>query len=261
MVMRDASGKVVRLGGFLDIIGLRVAPAIDDETWPRIAPLIDEWVTDTDRSVIDNLDFVEELDAGVLSRLNLMDGQANRRVMEMVMQFVAIGPLAQYLETKGGLTRAQGQQVTSIVNEYHQQLLNEVQAAAKAEAAGLPPKEREEKEVHATSRFIFTLMARDALASYYRQLDELAPNLGKIVAGLDLESVPKATVERAVQSLSSARGVEEQRKIVKAALSALSFDQRRQVLMKARELAPKLDARTAYASEVEALKSMPADGK
>jgi hypothetical protein len=255
MVRRGADGKVERLHGFLDVIGLHLCPEIDAAAWEKALPMIDEWVYDTDRSVIDNLDFIEEFDGGVLNKLDLLDANMNRRVMEMEMQFIAIGPLTAYLEVKGALTRAQSQSATNIVNEYHQQVMNELRDAAQKEFAALPEEERTNKVTHVTSRFIFELMARDAMASYERQLDELAPNFAKIVSGMKLDPKVKATVDRATGSLKDAAPGEERRKVVKAGLAALSFDQRRSVLTRARELAPKFDARTAYADVVAKLKA------
>lgn len=255
IVIRDSGGKVVRLGGFLDVLAMRMAPEIDDATWTKAAPLIDEWVYDTDRSVIDNLDFVEALDGGVLDTLNLMDQASNRRMMEMVMQFVAIGPLASYLEMKGGLTRAQGQLVTNIANEYHQQIMNEINEATKKQVAGLPEDEQQNKIVHASSRFIFKLMARDALASYDRQLDALAPRFDAVVAGVKPDAKAAAAIKAASAAIKAADSPEDTRAAVKKGLAALTFDQRRAVLDASYKQMPKFNARTAYQAEVDEIRA------
>lgn len=255
MVIRGADGKVVRFPGFKDVIALRLSSSIDEATWAKITPLIDEWVYDTDRSVIDNLDFVEQLDTGVLDTLNLMDAASNRRVMEMVMQFVAIGQLAAYLEQRGGLTRPQGQEVTNISNEYFQQIMNEVVGAATKEAEGLPAEKQQEKVVHAQSRFIFGLMARDALESYERQLDALAPRFDAVLAGVTPTAAQKSGLDAASAAIKAAGTPEDKRAAVKKGLAALTFEQRRAVLAASYEQMPKLDPRTAYQGTVDAIRA------
>jgi hypothetical protein len=254
LVRRDADGKVVRLEGFVDVIALHVNELVDAAAWERCAPLIDEWVTDTDRSVIDNLDFVEELDRGVLGTLDLMDQNSNRRVMEMMMQFIAIGPLTAFLETRGGLTRPQAQHNTAITNEYYQQMLNEVRDTTQRQFADLPDEARQAKIIHAQSAFIYQMMSRDAMASYDRQLDILAPNFAKIAAALALDPGARAQVDGLVSSIRDAQPGPERRKVVKAALAALPFDQRREVLTRSLAMTPKFDPRTAYSQTVAGLK-------
>jgi hypothetical protein len=255
MVIRGADGKVVRFPGFKDILALRLAPSIDDATWAKISPIIDEWMYDMDRSVIDNLDFVEQLDTGVLDNLNLMDPASNRRMMEMVMQFVAIGPLAAYLERQEGLTRAQGQEVTNISNEYYQQIMNEVVEAAKKESAGLSEDDQQKKVVHAQSRFIFQLMARDAMASYERQLDALAPRFEGLAMGVKPDATAQAGIKAAAAAIKSAKTPEDTRAAVKKGLAALSFDQRRAVLDASYKQMPKLDPKTAYQDSVDSIRA------
>jgi hypothetical protein len=255
MVIRGADGKVVQFPGFKDVLALRLAPSIDDATWTKITPMIGEWVYDIDRSVIDNLDFVEQLDTGVLDSLNLMDPASNRRMMEMVMQFVAIGPLAAYLERQEGLTRAQGQEVTNISNEYYQQIMNEVVEAAKKESAGLSEDDQQKKVVHAQSRFIFQLMSRDAMASYERQLDALAPRFEGLAMGVKPDATAQAGIKAAAGAIQSATTPEDKRAAVKKGLAALTFDQRRAVLDASYKQLPDLDARTAYQESVDTIRA------
>lgn len=255
LVRRDPSGKVIRLTGFVDIIALHLNPQIDQETWAKAGPVIDEWVMDTDRSVIDNLDFVEALDDGVLTQLDLLDAANNRRVMEMMMQFIAIGNLTPYLESKGALSRAQAQQNTNMVNEHYQQIMNEVREEAQRSFASLPEEERSNKVIHAQSKFIFDLMSRDAVASYERQLDLLGPAFPGLLSGLSIDQATRASVQSMVGAIKDARPGAERRKVTKAALRALPFEVRREVLTRSLAAAPRFDPRTAYGDVVSWLRS------
>lgn len=255
LVRRDPAGKIIRLSGFVDIIALHLNPQVDQEAWSKAGPVIDEWVLDTDRSVIDNLDFVEALDDGVLSELDLLDAANNRRVMEMMMQFIAIGNLTPYLESKGALTRVQAQQNTNMVNEHYQQIMNEVREEAQRKFSGLSEEERSNKVIHAQSKFIFDLMSRDAVASYERQLDLLAPAFPNLLSGLKIDQATRTSVQSMVGAIKDARPGAERRKVTKAALRALPFDVRREVLGKSLAAAPRFDPRTAYSDIVAWLKN------
>ncbi len=248
MVRHDSDGKIVRFEGVVDIMALHRNPTIDAATWDKMSPHIKDWVGDMDRAVIDNLDFVEKIDGGMLSDLNLMDMNNNRMVMEMMMQFLAIGPLTGYLESKNAISRFQSQVNTNIVNDYLQPILNEVRedSLAKARAAGNNQAAIDEATAKATSKFIFELMCRDGMESYRRMLDAAAPNMNNLVAALKPDEKTLAAVRPALGSIGAAEAGAERRKVVKSVLAALSFDQRREVLRKAREMAPAFDPKTAY---------------
>jgi hypothetical protein len=175
-----------------------------------------------------------------------MDMNVNRMLMEMMMQFLSIGPVTTYLETKGALTRIQSQVNTNIENDYLQRMLDEIRAAAQEEAKALPDGEKEEHAVNATSRFIFSLMSRDATASYTRQLEEAAPNAATVVAEMKLDKATTDKLRGALAAAKDAKAGAPRRAAMKALLAALTFDQRRDFLQRARRLAPPFNPRTAF---------------
>lgn len=246
LVRYDAQGRVIPLDGIMDIYALHRNPTIDEATWSAITPVLVEWMGDVDQSVIDNLDFIEKLDGGLLNTVDVMDMNTNRMVMEMMMQFLAIGPATTILEQRGVLTRLQSQVNTNIYNDYLQKMLDQTGADAQKQAATLPEGERDTAVVNARSRFIFGLMWRDARVSYARQLDEAAPNLDRIIADMKLDKDTMARVAPALASVRSAQPGDERRKVVKAVLAALPFDKRRELLTRARALAPPFNPRSAY---------------
>ncbi len=243
---RDENGKTKRIDGILDIYSLHRNPTIDEATWQKITPVLVEWMGDMDWAVIDNLDFVEKLDGGMLDRVEIMDMNNNRMIMEMMMQFLSIGPATTTMDTKGALTKFQAQVNTNIGNEYLQRLLDEERQAAQERAKALPEAEREAFVVNGTSRFIFDLMWRDANASYIRQLDEAAPNVDAIIDQLSLSGDTASNAMDAARKVKAAAPGEARRRAMKETLALMPFDKRQEFLKKAREAAPPFNPRTAY---------------
>ena len=246
IIEKGPDGKTPPLEGVLGLMALHRNPKIDDATWAKVAPAATEWMSDVDQSVIDNLDFVEKLDGGILNSVKVMDMNVNRMLMEMMMQFLSIGPVTTYLETKGALTRIQSQVNTNIENDYLQRMLDEIRENAKKEAAALPPEQAEEHTVNSTSRFIFSLMSRDAMASYARQLDEAAPNAATIVGEMKLDKAAMDKLKTPLAAVKDAKAAPARRGAMKTLLAALPFDQRRDFLQRARRTAPAFNPKTAY---------------
>ncbi len=244
---RDANGKVVRLEGVLDLMALHRNPLVDEATWQKATPVLVEWMEDVDRSVIDNLDFVEKLDGGILETTNVMDMNNNRMVMEMMLQFMSIGPASAVLDQKGALTKQQAQVNTNIGNDYLQKMLDEERQIAQEEARALPEGDgRDQHVVNRTSQFIYELMWRDARESYKRQLDEAAPHLDPLIDQLKLPGGMSAEVKDAARKVKAAPPGEARRTAMKLTLALMPFDKRREMLSRARELAPPFNPRTAY---------------
>ncbi len=246
LVQLDANGKVIPLEGVIDICSLHRNPTIDNATWQKVTPVLVEWMSDVDRSVIDNLDFVEALDGGVLENTDVMDMNNNRKIMEMMMQFLSIGPATTTMEQRGALSRTQALVNTNIGNDYLQKMLDQTRQEAQARAESLPDDQKEAHVVNSTSKFIFTLMWRDAQQSYARQLDEAAPNLDKLINSLTLAPEVATQAKDAARKVKAASAGESRRRAMKETLALIPFDKRRELLTKARDLAPPFNPRTAY---------------
>lgn len=243
---RDENERTITLEGVVDIYALHRNPLIDEAAWAKLTPTLTEWMGDVDQAVIDNLDFIEKLDSGILNTVDITDMNGNRMVMEMMMQFLAIGPATTILDSKGVLTKVQSQVNTNITNEYLQRHMDETGAEAQKASQNLPENERENAVVNARSRFIFGLMWRDAQASWMRQLDEAAPNLESIVGKMNLDAKTLDSIKPAIAAVKDAEPGPERRKVVKAVLAGLAFDKRRELLTRARDAAPPFNPRTAY---------------
>jgi hypothetical protein len=237
-------GKIQRLSGILDILALRVNPLVDAATLDKVRPLVKEWMTDVDQIAIDNLDFLEKIEPldgspGMIEQFDISQQDKLQTIGQIMTHLMSAGPLSSFLETKGGLTREQSQLNQQITSDYLQKVMNEIMADS-----GVPndlsqkPQSEEErtKQVNTVSRFLYELSCRDAVESYHRLLVQTAPNLDKAI-----ESVGAKADAGAVAKAKSARTDQDKRAAVRDAMKGLSFDQRRELLQKGREMAGDFD--------------------
>jgi hypothetical protein len=237
-------GKIIRLDGIVDLLALQKNSLIDQATRDRIRPMIKEWMADVDQIAIDNLDFIEQIEPldgtpGIIDRFDIRETDKLTTVGQIMTHLMSAGPLSSYLETKGGLTREQSQLNQQIGSDYLQKVMNEIMADnGVPNALEQAPKTEEEKthQVNTVSKFLYGLSCRDAVESYHRLLVQTAPNIDKVIASMKVNVDPAA-----VAKAKSARSNEERRAAVRAIVKGLTFDQRREVLDKGRELAGDFD--------------------
>jgi hypothetical protein len=249
MVVRGPDGKVKRIEAQLDLLALHRNVLVDDATRERIRPVLHEWIADLDQLVIDNLDFLERVlppdgSTGVIDQIDLNNAATVQPVAQMMNQLIAAGPLTAHLQSKGVLTREQSDLNQRIISDYLQQVMNEVLAANQVPAAqGAQPQNQEERnrQVNTVSRHLYALSARDAISSYYRQMESAAPHAEQIVAATELGSEVAQKVRPLVAEAKSAQTDLERRRSVRMILNELTFDQRREFLQRAKEIVPERD--------------------
>jgi hypothetical protein len=237
-------GKIQRLGGILDILALRVNPQVDAATMEKVRPLVKEWMADVDQIAIDNLDFLEKIEPldgtpGMIDSFDISQSDKLTTIGQIMTHLMSAGPLSSYLETKGALTREQSQLNQQITSEYLQKVMNEIMAEN-----GVPndmnqrPQSEEErtKQVNTISRFLYELSCRDAVESYHRLLVQTAPNVDKALAAINAKAD-----QAAVSKAKAASSDKDKRAAVREVMKSLSFDQRRALLEKGRELAGDFD--------------------
>jgi hypothetical protein len=249
MVVRGPDGKIVRIERQLDLLALHRNSLVDDATRERVRPVLREWLMDLDQLVIDNLDFLERIEPpdgspGVIERIDLNDASTVQPVAQMMNQLIAAGPLTAHLQSRGVLTREQADLNQRIISDYLQQVMNEVLAANQVPAArGDQPQNQEERnlQVNTVSRHLYALSARDAISSYYRQLQSAAPYAEQIAAATEMTSEQREKIAPLVGTARSAQTEIQRRQGVRRIMNELSFDQRREFLQRAKEVVPELD--------------------
>jgi hypothetical protein len=249
LVVRGPDGKVKRIEVQLDLLAMHRNVLIDESTRERILPVVREWILDLDQLVIDNLDFLENIEPpdgskGVIDQIDLNNAATVQPVAQMMNQLIAAGPLTAHLQSKGVFTREQADLNQRIISDYLQQVMNEVLAQHNVPAAqGAQPQNQEERnlQVNTVSRHLYALSARDAMSSYHRQLQSAAPYAEQIVAATELGTEVIQKIRPLVAEAKSAQTDLERRRSVRLILNELTFDQRREFLQRAKEIVPEPD--------------------
>lgn len=249
MAKLGPDGKVIKLEGVLDILAIPRNNLIDAATRERIRPYVQNWLAEVDQLAIDNLDFIEKIappegGSGVIDEVNINDNKKLLYVAQMMNQLMAAGPLSAHLEVKEALTRDQAQLNQQIVSDYLQQLMNQVMADN-----GVPnqidqkpqTEEQKLKQVNAVSRFLYELSCRDTMTAYYRMLKDAAPVMEKVVEQMNLSADQVAKIKPLLPKAKSAMLPKDKQQATREILNQMTFDQRREALQKARELAPPYD--------------------
>ncbi len=242
-------GKIDRIPGILDILALRVNPLVDEATLEKVRPHVKEWMTDVDLIAIDNLDFlelIEPLDGspGMIEKFDISQSDKLSTIGTIMTHLMSAGPLSSYLETKGALTREQSQLNQQITSEYLQKVMNEIMAESGVpnDLSQKPASEAEKtKQVNTVSKFLYEISCRDSVESYHRLLILTAPNTDKAVAALGLSPEESGKLAGAVAKAKAATTDLDKRAAVREVMKGLTFDQRRALLEKGRELAGDFD--------------------
>lgn len=225
----DEAGKIIRVEGCLDAYSLLLSPAMDDVTKQNMAPWVAEWVADVNQIAIDNLDFLEKIDAGLIDTADLGDSNRIKFIQGMFVQLNAAGPLSARLHQRGVISLAQFQALQRMTYQYIQGVYGELSAPR-----GSP--EADAQARNDITRFSYHLSCRDARAMYHRQVVDSARLLDRILPALELPAETKAAVEPRIAAVRSAQTEADTLVAGLALLKELPFDTRRAFLTKAVEL-------------------------
>jgi len=246
LVKRDDKGKIIPIEAVSDIVAFERNTLLPPEALESIKPAVLNWLADVDQLAIDNIDFLESLEPapgqkGMLDQVDVENKILLTTMAQMMTQLMSAGPLTAHLESKGVLTREQSALNQQITSDYLQQCMNEIQAEpAPPELAGNAEAAKNWR-VNTLTKFLYSLSCKDSVVSYRRMMADAAGNIDAIVADLRLTGDVAAKVAADVPGVKSAKSRAEQRVAVRQVMSHLTLPQKRQFLMKARELAPVKD--------------------
>ena len=230
LVKRDAAGKVIRVTGILDALAVLHNPSMDEAARARMEPVVAEWTADLNQVTIDNLDFVEQFEAGVLDSYDVNDMAKTQYVQRMNVQLSAAGPLSARLSQKNIFTGQAAGLNMQITNEYIQAVFNELNSATPPPAPNDPQGKIYGNAV-AVNRFFTSLSSRDACEQYRRMLLDSAPLIDEILPTLPAPARVKAAPK--VPAVKAASDALAKMAAVRDLLKELSFDDRRAFLAKA----------------------------
>lgn len=225
-----SDGKMEVLEGFVDLRAIKVVGGLDAETMDRVTKFAREWMLDVQQQVIDNVDFIVEIEPldgseGYFSKIDLQDAKTYEKAARYALQLNSAGTLLNSLLTRRVLNSQQAQVFQREVYNYDMVLLRQVTDGG--------------KDAKVSTRHQYQVAFRDALGMYHSLLDRGATCVDAAVAGLGAETA--ANLKAAVEAVKGAKGKEETRAAMRALLQKLPMVQRRTLLMKVRDLVPITD--------------------
>jgi len=227
LIKKSPEGKIQRHDGFVELRAIKQCAKLDDATREKIKPMAREWLLDVQQQVIDNLDFIAEIEPfdgspGVFDSYDPANPKATERVNTYGRQLNAPGTLINQLEFRRLIDAKQAEATRKLVYEYDQDVLREVMGAT--------PDQKE------TSRHLYRVGHRDAMGMFHRLLDRAAGVIDEAAASLKLpESV---AISSQVAAVKAAADQGAKRAAVKALLAKMSLAQQRMLLNKVKELTP-----------------------
>src|SRR5262245_37645658 len=126
LVKRDAQNKVIRIDGCLEALAFQRNPLIDDGARERAKAAIQEWTADVNQLAIDNLDFIEKIDAGLIQTADPMDVQRMKMLQSVSSQLSSAGSLSMRLNQRQAIESRPMQLCMQMANEYIQAIAMEL---------------------------------------------------------------------------------------------------------------------------------------
>jgi hypothetical protein len=231
----DAAGMPLPLEKPVEWAALERNPMVGNVTMPRVTPFLQRRQHMFYGAVIDNLDLVRRLTAGMIENMDM----ANRTQMGEVL--VAIKPLSggktltNTMREENLLTAMQTRQNQAMSQDYFRVLLAAKRKAA--EAAGTPwDKNTEAKE------FTAMMLGRQVEEALFWYDDLLLESAGKLESDLGAAGLDAAAIKALDAEISAVKGASDRPgrvKAMRALASKLSQDQEKAVLEAARTRKPK----------------------
>lgn len=217
---KGADGKLTPLTEPIYVAALRVNPTVTDDERSKIEPYLKTRHESYEQIAIDNIDFLQEIDGGLIEKLNMADPNDAKKVQK-IRALAGKGTLSAALRDAKLLTDVQIKFGDKIVKERNEAEIAELKAAAggkegdkKAAADVVTP--------HLMRQAVSeSLMARRGLYL------ELANNLAKVEGSLGLEAAALGSLKTAV---SAAKDDAEKVAAVQGVFKGLSADQARNAL-------------------------------
>ncbi|MBU6414461.1 MAG: hypothetical protein KGS45_13440 [Planctomycetes bacterium] len=217
---KGADGKLVALTEPIYVAALRVNPTVTDDERSKIEPYLKTRRESYEQIAIDNIDFLQEIDNGLVDKLNMADPNDAKKVQK-IRALAGKGTLSAALRDAKLLSETQIRFGDKIVKERNEAEIAELKAAAgskegdkKAAADVVTP--------HLMRQAVSeSLMARRGLFL------ELANNLTKVEGSLGLDAAAFGSLKTAV---AAAKDDASKVAAVQGVFKGLNADQARAAL-------------------------------
>jgi hypothetical protein len=121
----DSEGKVIRFDIPLDIEALRNNPLVGDSKVPEMMPMLIGRRYRMETIVIENLDFVEQVDSGLLRDMTLTDTDEMKKITDIITPLVPPKSITQEMFDRQLLSPVQQRFNTKILGEYQTDMMAE----------------------------------------------------------------------------------------------------------------------------------------
>lgn len=233
LVKRGPDGRVIRITGCLEALALKQNPLVTPEMMEQIKPAVKEWTADINQLVIDNVDLLERLDAGLLDHAESSDIAKARIVQTIIGQLNSAGQLSQRLMQERVIELRPAQLIMQMSNEYIQAVAQDLVRPQANEGSAADQQARQTAQAQSVNHWYQSLSMRDAREQYRRILVDSAPMLDQILPTLGLAGDAQTKVQAKAAAVKSASTDVDKLVAVRSLLDDLSFDQRRAYLAKA----------------------------
>lgn len=225
-------GKIVRIDGFAELIAIKQCVKVDNATREKAKPVARDWLLDVQQQVIDNLDFIAEIEPfdgkpGYFETMDFANPKAMERTGVYQKLLASPGSLVNALEFRHILEPGQAEAMRRLVYDYDQAVLKD--AMADPNSAKVTPK------------YQYTVAYRDAIGMFHRLLDRAVPKIEEAAASLKLSTEQSEAVKPLIAAVKEAKDQAMQRKAVKELLLKLPLIQQRNLMNKVKDLSPITD--------------------
>lgn len=217
---KGADGKLAPLTEPIYIAALRVNPTVTDDERTKIEPYLKTRREAYEQIAIDNIDFLQEIDGGLIEKLNMADSNDAKKVQK-IRALAGKGTLSAALRDAKLLSDVQIKFGDKIVKERNEAEIAELKAAA----GGKEGDKKAAADV-VTPHLLRQAVSESLLARRGLYL-ELANNLAKLEGSLGLDAAALGTLKSAV---ASAKDDASKIAAVQASFKGLNADQARAAL-------------------------------
>lgn len=135
LAVRDENGALKPLPMPMEIMALDRNPTVGDVTMYRLKPYLRERKVAMENIAINNLDMIQQIEGGVIDRLDIRKKEELIALTEMLRPLTAPGPLATDLRKRDLLTKMQTGMNQKITKQYQTELIADIKTKAKSSGA------------------------------------------------------------------------------------------------------------------------------
>lgn len=234
------TGRIQQYDMPLDIAALKPNPTVAESRVVDIMPVLSGRRYRMEQIVIDNLDFVIQVDNGLLDTLELTDPESMKLITDMVTPLVPPKSITIELFDRGVLSRVQKDFSLEIVKDYQNAMMKEL-----GQVYG-------DKGLGEFMKFIMAESVKEARQAFNGMLMEASWRMDEVLTKADLTDVPGADTLRTIRgsAADTSETMAAQRHAILEAWQPWSFEQKQAFLRAVEETRqdphappiPKIDA-------------------